>query len=118
MRQSSDTTIDRPRLIGHTAGARSGTIERKPVATGAICRSSTTLLSRLLRENSREVRLEKECFLCKQIERRDPSFNKPLVILEQQKSGSEFAMLSDAIEQTFLGLIEADNAHGLVWPSR
>jgi len=46
--------------------------------------------------------------LRKQIERRDPSFNKPLVILEQQKSGSEFAMLSDAIEQTFLGLIEAD----------
>jgi altronate hydrolase len=49
--------------------------------------------------------------LRKQIERRDPSFNKPLVILEQQKSGSEFAMLSDAIEQTFLGLIEADKAH-------
>ena len=46
--------------------------------------------------------------LRKEIERRDPKFSKPLVILEQQKSGSEFAMLSDAIEQTFRGLVEAD----------
>jgi altronate hydrolase len=46
--------------------------------------------------------------LRKEIERRDPRFSKPLVILEQQKSGSEFAMLSDAIEQTFRGLVEAD----------
>ena len=48
--------------------------------------------------------------LRKQIERRDPKFSKPLVILEQQKSGSEFAMLSDAIAQTFAGLVEADKA--------
>ena len=46
--------------------------------------------------------------LRKQIEHRDLHFRKPLVILEQQKSGSEFAMLSDAIEQTFNGLVEAD----------
>lgn len=46
--------------------------------------------------------------LRKQVERRDPNFTKPLVVLEQQKSGSEFAMLSDAIEQTFRGLVEAD----------
>jgi altronate hydrolase len=48
--------------------------------------------------------------LRKQIERRNPKFDKPLVILEQQKSGSEFAMLSQAIGQTFDGLIEADRA--------
>jgi altronate hydrolase len=48
--------------------------------------------------------------LRKQIERRNPKFDKPLVILEQQKSGSEFAMLSQAIGQTFDGLIEADKA--------
>lgn len=48
--------------------------------------------------------------LRKQIERRDPKFDKPLVVLEQQKSGSEFAMLSDAIEQTFHGLVQADQA--------
>src|SRR5882757_9427705 len=48
--------------------------------------------------------------LRKQIEHRDPTFHKPFVVLEQQKSGSEFAMLSDAIEQTFRGLIGADKA--------
>ena len=48
--------------------------------------------------------------LRKQIERRNPKFDKPLVILEQQKSGSEFAMLSQAIGQTFDGLVEADKA--------
>jgi altronate hydrolase len=48
--------------------------------------------------------------LRKQIERRNPKFDKPLVILEQQKSGSEFAMLSQAIGQTFDGLIKADKA--------
>jgi altronate hydrolase len=45
-----------------------------------------------------------------QIERRNPKFDKPLVILEQQKSGSEFAMLSQAIGRTFDGLVEADKA--------
>ncbi|HEY1524736.1 MAG TPA: altronate dehydratase family protein [Candidatus Angelobacter sp.] len=48
--------------------------------------------------------------LRKQIERRNPKFDKPLVILEQQKSGSEFAMLSQAIGQTFDGLVGADKA--------
>ncbi|HEX7893087.1 MAG TPA: UxaA family hydrolase, partial [Terriglobales bacterium] len=48
--------------------------------------------------------------LRKHIARRDPSFSKPLVVLEQQKSGSEYAMLSAAIEQTFAGLVEANKA--------
>lgn len=48
--------------------------------------------------------------LRKQIERRNPGFDKPMVILEQQKSGSEFAMLSQAIGKTFDGLVEADKA--------
>ena len=46
--------------------------------------------------------------LRKEILKRNPSFDKPLIILEQQRSGSEFAMLSQAIRQTFLGLVEAD----------
>jgi altronate hydrolase len=33
-----------------------------------------------------------------------------LVVLEQQKSGSEFAMLSEAIDRTFAGLVEANKA--------
>jgi altronate hydrolase len=45
-----------------------------------------------------------------EIRKRDPKFDKPLFILEQQRSGSEAAMMSDAIRQTFLGLVEANKA--------
>ncbi|MGC2420806.1 MAG: altronate dehydratase family protein [Candidatus Acidiferrales bacterium] len=45
--------------------------------------------------------------LHEQIRMRNPRFDKPLVVLEQQASGSEFAMLSEAIRRTFLGLAEA-----------
>jgi altronate hydrolase len=46
--------------------------------------------------------------LREQLARRNPQFNKSLIVLEQQKSGSEFAMLSSAIGQTFQGLAEAN----------
>lgn len=42
------------------------------------------------------------------IAERDPHFNKPLFFFEQQKSASEQAMLSSAIRETFLGLVEAN----------
>jgi len=45
-----------------------------------------------------------------EIGKRNPKFNKPLFIFEQQKSGTESAMMRDAIQQTFLGLVEADKA--------
>jgi altronate hydrolase len=48
--------------------------------------------------------------LRQQIETRNPNLRKPLFILEQQRSGTEFTMLSDAIRQTFLGLVEANKA--------
>jgi altronate hydrolase len=48
--------------------------------------------------------------LREQLKLRDPKLTKPVVILEQQKSGSEFAMISDAIRRTFEGLLEADQA--------
>lgn len=48
--------------------------------------------------------------LRQEIKKRNPEFNKPLVILEQQQSGSEFAMLSDAIRKTFVGLVDANKA--------
>src|SRR5438067_9736880 len=38
----------------------------------------------------------------------DPNFSKPLITLEQQQSGTEAAMLSEAIRRTFLGLVEAN----------
>jgi altronate hydrolase len=48
--------------------------------------------------------------LRRQIEQRNPNLDKPVIILEQQQSGSEFTMLSDAIRQTFLGLVEANKS--------
>ena len=45
-----------------------------------------------------------------EIRRRNPHFNKPLFIFEQQKSGSESAMMREAINQTFLGLVEANKS--------
>ena len=38
----------------------------------------------------------------------NPSFSKPLVILEQQKEGTEQTLLINAIRKTFLHLIEVD----------
>lgn len=46
--------------------------------------------------------------LRQQLRQRDPNFNKPLIVLDQQQSGSEFAMLSEAVHNTFLGLAEAN----------
>ncbi|WCT14095.1 UxaA family hydrolase [Mucilaginibacter jinjuensis] len=43
-----------------------------------------------------------------EIMKRDPAFSKPLVVLEQQQSGTETAMLHEALKRTFVGLIEAD----------
>jgi len=43
-----------------------------------------------------------------ELRKRNPRFDKPLVILEQQKSGTEAAMLTEAIRKTFLGLMEAN----------
>lgn len=39
---------------------------------------------------------------------RNPKFDKPLIVLEQQQNRSEFAMISKAIRETFQGLVEAD----------
>ncbi len=46
--------------------------------------------------------------LQKMIEKIDPTFSKPLVLVEQQKYSSEKEYLSDAIKKTFVGLIEAN----------
>jgi altronate hydrolase len=41
-----------------------------------------------------------------ELRKRDPNLNKPLLVFEQQSSGLESKMLSDAVRATFLGLIE------------
>jgi len=48
--------------------------------------------------------------LREEIRKRDRNFSKPLFIFEQQQSGSEFSMLSEAIGKTFRGLVEANKA--------
>ena len=45
-----------------------------------------------------------------EIKRRDADFRKPLLVFEQQKSASEAVMISQAIRETFLGVVEADKA--------
>jgi altronate hydrolase len=46
--------------------------------------------------------------LLDQIKKRDPKFSKPLLLFEQQQSGSELRMISEAIRKTFAGLAEMD----------
>ena len=43
-----------------------------------------------------------------EIQKRDPNFNKPLVLLEQQREGTESELMKKAIKQTFIGLMQAD----------
>ena len=43
-----------------------------------------------------------------EIQKRDPNFNKPLFVLEQQREGTESELLKKAIKQTFIGLMQAD----------
>ncbi|MEJ7738450.1 MAG: altronate dehydratase family protein [Chitinophagaceae bacterium] len=46
--------------------------------------------------------------LMEEIQNRNPNFDKPLYILDQQKIGQESALLSEAIRKTFAGLITAN----------
>ena len=46
--------------------------------------------------------------LREELRKRNPNFDKPLMIVEQQQSGTEVAMLTEAIRKTFLGLMEAN----------
>ncbi|HYM35652.1 MAG TPA: altronate dehydratase family protein, partial [Steroidobacteraceae bacterium] len=46
--------------------------------------------------------------LMEEVQKRTPKFDKPLLVFEQQKSASESAMMSQAVKETFLGLVEAN----------
>jgi altronate hydrolase len=46
--------------------------------------------------------------LMEEVQTRAPKFDKPLLVYEQQKSASEAAMMSQAVRETFLGLVEAN----------
>ncbi|WP_183557352.1 UxaA family hydrolase [Mucilaginibacter sp. SP1R1] len=43
-----------------------------------------------------------------EIAKRDAAFNKPMVVLEQQKVGTESELLKQALKQTFAGLVQAN----------
>lgn len=45
-------------------------------------------------------------YFLKDLKKRNPSFNKPMYVFEQQKSQSEEQLICDAIRKTFLGLAE------------
>lgn len=45
------------------------------------------------------------------IHERDPNFDKPLLIFEQQQEGTEQQLLGKAIRETFVGLIEANRVY-------
>ena len=47
--------------------------------------------------------------LQEEIKKRDNNFSKPLYILEQQKIGKEADLISQAIKQTFAGLVHANS---------
>lgn len=49
--------------------------------------------------------------LQEEIQKRDPNFSKPLVMLEQQKLGTEQKLMHEALKQTFAGLIKANENH-------
>ncbi len=46
--------------------------------------------------------------LKEEIAKRDPNFSKPLLVFDQQQIGEESKMLSKAIHDTFVGMVEAD----------
>ena len=46
--------------------------------------------------------------LREELRKRNPQFSKPLLVFDQQESNLESAMLGEAIRQTFLGLVEAN----------
>ena len=46
--------------------------------------------------------------LLEEIKKRDSNFRKPLIVLEQQKEGTEKQLINKAIKETFLGLVEAN----------
>lgn len=48
--------------------------------------------------------------LQEQLDKRTKKVDKPVLVFEQQKSASEMQMVSDAIRQTFVGLMQAEQA--------
>jgi altronate hydrolase len=48
--------------------------------------------------------------LMDELRARDPQLTKPVYVFEQQRSGRETVLMTDALDQTFAGLVEANRA--------
>lgn len=99
--------IDGVKFISHEGGC-GGTRQDAQALCGLLAGYIThpnvagaTVLS-LGCQNAQVAMLEEE------IARRSPGFDKPLYILEQQKIGTETDMISQALKQTFAGLMIAN----------
>ena len=101
--------IDGVKFISHQGGC-GGTRQDAQALCGLLAGYIThpnvagaTVLS-LGCQNAQVAMLEEE------ISRRSPAFDKPLYILEQQKIGLETDLISQALKQTFAGLMIANQA--------
>ena len=101
------SNIDGIKFLTHTLGC-GGTRQDARALCGLLAgyithpnTAGATILS--LGCQNAQVSLLKE-----EIEKRSPSFSKPLIILEQQRVGNEQQLLKEAIQQTFAGLVTAN----------
>jgi altronate hydrolase len=101
--------VDGVRFLTHTMGC-GGTRDDARTLCGIIAGyihnpnvAGATILS-LGCQNAQATLLREE------IQRRNPQFDKPLFVFDQQESNLESRMLQGAIRDTFRGLMEADKA--------
>jgi altronate hydrolase len=101
------TNVDGVKFLTHDGGC-GGTRQDAQALCGLLAGYIThpnvagaTVLS-LGCQNAQSSILEQE------IKKRDPHFDKPLYILDQQKTGTESALLSEALKKTFTGLMIAN----------
>jgi altronate hydrolase len=101
--------VDGVRFLAHTMGC-GGTADDTRALCGLIAGyihnpnvAGATILS-LGCQHAQASLLKEEIY------RRNPNFDKPLYIFDQQHSQLEAVMLKDAIRETFLGLMFADQA--------
>ena len=101
--------VDGVKFLKHTGGCggtRQDAIALCGLLAGYITHpnvAGATVLS-LGCQNAQVQILEEE------IRKRDVAFAKPLYVLEQQKVGTEAELLSQAIKQTFAGLVQANQS--------
>ncbi|TSJ37356.1 altronate dehydratase [Mucilaginibacter corticis] len=99
--------VDGIKFLNHSlgcAGIKEDTRDLCGLLAGYITHANVagaTVLS-LGCQNAQIDMLKEEVF------KRDPNFSKPLYTLEQQQIGSESKLLSQAVKQTFAGLIQAN----------